>query len=145
VNAPGAPFAALLDDVLCAALVSGLATVFGGLVAFYIADLEDPAGFALATAVRAKIPGPYPAVLREQALACPFRVRFMIGAAPFEMLARIVEELAGVDSTERRAAAQLIREIHARGDVPVLIVDEGSAAVGTLDISWCQRPFVAEA
>jgi hypothetical protein len=145
VTAPGAPFAALLDDVLCAALVCAVATEFGDLVAFYIADLKEPAGFALATAVRAKIAGPYPAVLREQALACPFRVRFMIGAAPVEMLARIVEELVGADSAERRAAAQLIRAIHARGDVPVLIVDEGSAAVGALDISLCQRPFVAEA
>jgi hypothetical protein len=60
-------------------------------------------------------------------------------------LARIVEELVGVDSTERRAAAQLIRANHTRGDVPVLIVDVGSAAVGTLEILWHQRPFVAEA
>jgi hypothetical protein len=63
VNAPGAPFAVLPDDVLCAALVSAQATVFASPI------LKDPAGFALAIAVHAKIAGPDPAVLRERALA----------------------------------------------------------------------------
>jgi hypothetical protein len=61
--------------------------------------LTDAAGFALAIAVHDKIAGPDPAVLRERAMARPVRAPLMIGAAPVEMLARIIEALPASTAT----------------------------------------------
>lgn len=156
---PRASCTATLDDLLRVTLRAARATVFADRVALYIAALTDPAGFALAAAVRARIDGADPDVLLERALAAGVRAPLMIGAAPVEMLARIVETLPDLNRGERRGAAQLLRGIHARASVPVLIVDDGSAAASALEMpeapdeenddrtgrwGW-ERPGVAEA
>jgi hypothetical protein len=136
------PQRATLGDLLRATLVCAQATVFGDRVALYLVQLTDAAGFALAAAIHAKIDGPDPAVLRARALERDVRAPLMAGAAPVEMLARIVEALPDVGHQERRSAVQLIRAIHKRGAVPVLVVDEGSAAASPLE-TWTESNGVA--
>jgi hypothetical protein len=80
-------------------------------------------------------------VLRGRALERGLRAPLMVGAAPVETVARIVETLPDIASGEGRIAAQLVREIHMRAGVPVLVVDEGSAAASTLEM-WTESRYL---
>ncbi len=119
--------AAVLRDVLRRTTT----TLYGDRAALYIVQLTDEEGFALAERVHAQIPGPDPAVLRERAQARSLQVPFMPGAAPVETLARILESL-GEDPEAAAFRAWAVREAHASGAVPVVLLQESGAVVTTL-------------
>ncbi len=85
----------LLGDVIRAAFERSSTTVFGDRVALYLVGLKDEAGLALALAVHVRVLGPDPAVLRDRSEARGVREPLMVGSAPVEVLARVVEEIGG--------------------------------------------------
>lgn len=130
----------LLGDVLRAAFERASMTVFGDRVALYLVGLKDEAGFALALAIHAKVQGPDPAILRERSQGRGVRKPLMIGAAPVEVLARVVEELGGGGGSRdggSRGGGKMpgwtIREFHRVGEVPVLVITDGVEVVSTVE------------
>ncbi len=117
----------MLRDVLSRAST----TPYGDRVALYVVQLTDPLAFALAERLHAQIPGPDPAVVRDRARAHLLRVPFMPGAAPVETLARILETL-GPDRRTAALRAWAVREAHASGAVPVVILQQEGALITTL-------------
>lgn len=128
---PTGPRRSTLAAVLRDVLRRTTTTLYGDRAALYIVQLTDAEGFALAERVHAQIPGPDPAILRERAQARSLQAPFMPGAAPVETLARILEAI-GEDPEAAAFRAWAVREAHATGAVPVVLLQEGGAVVTTL-------------
>lgn len=146
---------ALFSDVLRETFHRATATAYGDRVALYVVGLTDAHGFAVAQRVNEKVQGPDPAVLRARSLAQGIREPLMVGSASVETLARVVEGLALARLEDPLLLGWTVREVHAVGGVPVLLVTAGVAVVSTLqhwmeerdeaEISGWERPTVAEA
>ncbi len=120
-----------LGMILCDVLARSAYTAYSDRAALYVVELTNNEGFALAEQVRAKVAGPDPAILRERAQKEGVRRPRMVGSAPLELLATLVESLAATPD-EGEFRGWFIREIFARGAVPVLLVEEGGVVVCTL-------------
>ncbi len=106
-------------------------TLYADRAALYVVQLTDPDGFALALRVHAQIPGPDPAVLRERAQREGVPKPHMVGSAPVELLARILEGL-DPDGADGALRAWTVRAMFEEGAVPVVLVEDGVAVVTTL-------------
>ena len=145
---------ALFSDVLRVTFHRATATVYGDRVALYVVGLTDAHGFAVAQRVNARVQGLDPAVLRARSLAQGIREPLMVGSAPVETLARVAEGLNLAALEDAVPLGWTVREVHAVGGVPVLLVTAGVAVVSTLqhwmegedeaEITGWERPMVAE-
>jgi hypothetical protein len=98
--------------------------------ALYVVQLNDLHAFALAARLHVQIGGVDPAELRDRALRAGCRAPMMIGAAPVERFARVLE---AHDPEEGAQRARAVREMAERGAVPVLVMEADGANVTTLD------------
>jgi hypothetical protein len=115
---------ALLRDVL-GVTFNQAATVYGDRVALFVLGLTDACGFAVAQLVREKVQGPDPTTLRSRSLAQGIRAPVMLGSAAVETLARIVEGFDLGKLEDGLLLGWTVREVHAVGGVPVLVVTGG--------------------
>jgi hypothetical protein len=100
--------------------------------ALYLVRLTEDVGLSLALAVHRATGGPDPAVLRDRARRAGISEPMIARAAPVEALALALEGLAAMDERERHLVAWSVRELHHVGEVPVVMLHDGTAIVTSL-------------
>lgn len=114
-----------------------------GATALYLVRLTELAGLALTVAVQGARGGPDPAVLRERAKRAGVLAPVMAVAVAVEALALAIEGLAVIREADRRLLGWAVREVHRAGDVPVLVMLDGAAAVRPLSSISAHDPDAA--
>lgn len=105
-----------------------------GKAALFVVSLQDARGLALAVAMHKVSPiGPDPAVLRDQLDAMGAVEPLMAGSVAVETLASLMESLGGAEPPDRHLLGWTVREIHASGGVPVVMLADGMVLVTTLE------------
>ncbi|MEZ4313931.1 MAG: hypothetical protein R3F14_38405 [Polyangiaceae bacterium] len=113
--------ATVLKDVYARAT----STLFGDRIGLYLVRLSEVAGFALAASVHEAMGGPDPGIVLGRALESGVSEPLIAGSVPVHRLASILEHLTPVHEADRVRLARSVREVHASGEVPiVLFVDE---------------------
>ena len=123
---------ATLPELLLDAHRRAVARGRGESLGLYLVRLTDVAGLALAVAVHEATGGPDHIVLRERAERAGVSKPVMVAAVAVEPLARAIEGLAIVEQAERSLLAWALLEVQQRGEVPVLMIMDGTAIATSL-------------
>ncbi len=100
--------------------------------ALHLVRLSEPAGLSLALAVHHTNGGPDPAVLCGRAAHAGVHEPLMAAAVRVDALTSALEGLTMVSEADRHLLGWAVRELHHCGEVPVLLVLDGTAYATSL-------------
>lgn len=121
-----------LAHVLLDAYRRATSAAIGDRAALYLVRLSDPAGLSLALAVHHASGGPDSAVLCMRAARAGVHEPVMAAAVRVEALTSALERFAAVSESDRHLLGWAVRELHRCGEVPVLLVLDGTAYATSL-------------
>lgn len=127
-----------LAQVLLDAHRRATSAAIGNRAALYLVRLSDPAGLSLALAVHHASGGPDPAALCMRAARAGVHEPVMAAAVRVEALTSALEGFAAVSESDRHLLGWAVRELHCCGEVPVLLVLDGTAFVTSLSAFTAQ-------